>query len=168
MERPYKKPPKPALSLRRKTNLQKGDVIAYQLGSTYSEEIVKNVFESKPQLNKKWALLCVIDKHTKPVTKIMPELDYETFAIITVFDKLFDEKPLFLPSGIRLRKIISKNCAGEPEEYDAINLDDEILKRHYKYPANIELIGKYYTAWSIEEAFDGTYRDIDHSLLLMF
>ena len=97
----------------------------------------------------------------------MPELDYKSFAIVTFFDKLFDEKPLTLPSDIKLRKIISNNCAGNPEEYGGINLD-EIAKREYKHPANIELIGKYYTSWNTEGSFDGNYREIDHSSILMF
>lgn len=170
VERPYKKPPKPPLALRQKTKLQKGDVIAYQLGSPYLDEVSERLFSNKPYLNKKWVLLRVIKIGYSPVTYIAPELDYSTFPCVALYNRVFEEKPSCVPIDAKFTKIGYRVSPQKIIEADVLQLDDNVKPSFYKVPANASVIQKMNDEvdWSAEDGYAGNYHEIDAIARLLF
>ncbi len=169
VKRPRKKVPKPMLSLRSKTAYKEGDVIAYQIGSTVGEEVLELFFKENISFNKKWVLLHVVEVYHKPVSKLMPELDYHSFACVAFYNRIFDSMPAALPDGISLMKVLKPNWVLTFVEYDYLDIEESKMPHYSKDPqvhiiANIavkqECTGKgsYAHYYGIDEAVIDTYK----------
>lgn len=167
-KRPLRKIPKPGKDLRRKTAFKKGDLIAYKLGSTVNPDKAENVFKENITLYHKWIILCVVEVGIRPVSRIMPELDYHSFASAALYNGLFHSKPIGLPDDVNLIEIFSKNLAGNFVSYRVMQIDEA------KDPFNpllpeVSVIGHLpqVPVWGTN-GFSASYREIDNTTVYTY
>lgn len=167
-KRPFKKPPKPMKALRMKTAFHQGDLLAYKLGSTEGSNKIPSCFKNNVNCFHKWVLFCVIEIGTCPVSNIMPELDYHSFACIALYDKIFDARPNDVPNGVSLTKLVSRHIGDKSVEYDLFQLE-EGTQPYYDTPPEIFIVGqsKDLVEWG-EEGFAADYRCIDRTVIKTF
>lgn len=165
---PLRKIPKPMKDLRRKTAFKKGDLITYKLGSTVNPDKAKNVFRENITLYHKWIILCAVEVGIRPVSHIMPNLDYHSFASVALYGSLFNSKPISLPDDAKLLEIFSKNLAGDFVSYSAMQID-EAKDPLNPLPPEISVIGHLpqNPVWETN-GFSASYRDVDNATLLTY
>lgn len=168
VKHPLRKIPKPVKDLRRKTAFKKGDLITYQLGSTVNPDKVKNIFGESIVLYQKWIILRVIEIGMKPVSRIMPDLDYHSFASVALYNGLFRSKPIRLPDDAQLIEIFSKNLAGDFVPYHVMQID-ETPDPFNPLPPEVSVIGhlSQEPVWK-NNGFNASYREIDNTAIYTY
>lgn len=161
-QRPYKKAPKPMMALRMKTKFQKGDLIAYQLGSSIFPEEMHSYFKNT-DLYCKWIIMCVMEIGSSPVSKLMPELDYHSFAGVALYNQcFFNFEPTEVPDNLELGKIYSPSLNNNPVLCDIMWLDEFCNKITYSKTPRVNVIGKNEEVpkWGLK-GYSENYRGID-------
>lgn len=164
-QRRLKKTPKPMKALRAKTAFHQGDLLAYKLGSTYFSHKIPPHFVNNMDFFHKWVLFRVIKIGACPVSRIMPELDYNSFACLALYDQLFDIKPNSMPSGLNLTKLVSRNLGNKRVEYDVMQLE-ESAEPYYDASPEMSIAGQSVdlVEWG-EKGFSADYRCIDRTVI---
>ncbi|MDO5577313.1 MAG: hypothetical protein Q4F84_09550 [Fibrobacter sp.] len=165
VKRPRKKVPKPMLSLRSKTAYKEGDVIAYQIGSTVGEEVLELFFKENISFNKKWVLLHVVKIGKRPVSHLMPELDYYSFACVMLYNRIFDSMPAALPDGIRLMKVLEPDRTRSIVKYGYMGIDESKIPHYSKDPQANIIANIIATSELVEQGYDVPYYEIDRTVI---
>ncbi len=93
-----KKFPKCPAYYRKKTNLKIGDLLAYIIhepgeATQSNDPFYSMLYKKVKELDKKVVLLRVVNVSKRPVTELVPELDYESWAEMMLYDWCGEEIP---------------------------------------------------------------------------
>jgi hypothetical protein len=164
--RPLKKVPKPPMNMRYKTDLKAGDVIAYRIGSTVTRERAERDNEISGRYGKdmrlysEWVLLHVAEIHRRPVSVIMPELDYHSFALAVLYDGVYDEMPEKIPEEAKIIKTYARHYDNVFFERDGVHIDEH-GGSETDFPPEMRVIANAPVSCVAKNGFSADHRELD-------
>lgn len=137
--------PKCPAYFRYKTKWEAGDLLAFRMtderdgpGGSQRERLQ----EAKKQINYRYLMLRVIKIDKVPVTKIFPELDYFSSAVVMLYDWVGDEMPTAeTAEGLPFKPMVSEFWRTPKEVVSAICLEPGRARKDKKW-AEITRIGQ--------------------------